>query len=172
MEATEVLTQILDHNKEMVEKAIDGLTDKELSRRPTDHCNSIGWLLWHMARAEDGLVSGAQKSPELWTEQGWHEKFGMEPEDSGFQHKSEQLAAFKAPPLDDLKAYWAATEQKARECLKSLRPEDLDRQVPSFIGEGTIPLVTFLNYLVHEVVVHGGQIAYLRGMYKGMGWYY
>ena len=172
MQATEVLIQILDMNRDMVNRALDGLTDEELAKRPTDQCNSIGWLVWHLARAEDALVSAGQKSPELWVEQGWHQKFGMDPEGSGYKHTAEDLAAFKVPSADLLKGYWAATEEKTRDYLRSLSPEDLDRQVPSLAGDGTMPLASLFNYAVNEALVHGGQIAYLRGMHHGMGWHY
>ncbi len=172
MEATEVIAQILDMNRDMVGKALDGLTDEELASRPDDQCNSIGWLVWHLARAEDGLISGAQKSQELWVEHGWNQKFGLRPEDCGFGDTLEQVAGFKMPPLGDLKAYWAAVEDKTRDFLKSLKPEDLDQTLPSITGEGTMSLGMYLDFVVHEALVHGGQIAYLRGMHRGMGWYY
>ncbi|MFQ5934743.1 MAG: DinB family protein [Dehalococcoidia bacterium] len=172
MEATEVLSQLLNQNREMIEKALDGLTEEELYKQPSDQCNSIAWLTWHIARAQDGLISGIQQSPELWTEQGWNEKFGMSEDESGYQHGPEQMASFRAPSIDDLKAYWDASNEKASNYITSLKPEDLDRQVPSMMGEGTTPLATYLGITVNEALVHGGQIAYLRGLHRGMGWYF
>ncbi len=33
------------------------------------------------------------------------------------------------------------------------------------------PVSDLLGILVYDNVVHGGQIAYLRGYYQGMGWF-
>ena len=41
----------------MVRKALDGLSDEEVATRPNAECNSMAWLLWHLSRAEDGIVS-------------------------------------------------------------------------------------------------------------------
>ena len=56
--------------------------------------------------------------------------------------------------------------------MASLRPEDLDKQVPSMMGDGTVPLANIVQVIVNEAMVHGGQIAYLRGLHKGLGWFY
>ncbi len=174
MEATEMLTRLLDGNRDMVEKALEGLTDEELANRPNDQCNSIGWLIWHMARAEDGLVSAAEGKPQLWVEQGWHQKFGMasDPENSGYGHSAKDLDSFNVPSVDVLKGYWAAAENRAREYIGSLSPADLDKKVPALEGEGTTPLASYLEIIVNEAIVHGGQVAYLRGLHRGLGWYF
>ena len=39
-------------------------------------------------------------------------------------------------------------------------------------GEGITELATYANDTLNEALVHGGQIAYLRGMLKGMGWHF
>ena len=58
MEANELVTNLLKGNRSMVRKALDGLSDEEVATRPNTECNSMAWLLWHLARAEDGIVSG------------------------------------------------------------------------------------------------------------------
>ena len=66
MEANELVTNLLKGNRSMVRKALDGLSDEEVATRPNTECNSMAWLLWHLARAEDGIVSGLDGSGELW----------------------------------------------------------------------------------------------------------
>ena len=173
MEATAVLMNLMKGNRGMVEKALEGLSSEELAKRPSDDCNSIGWLVWHMARAEDGLVSAVDGSPQLWTK-GWAEKCGMKSigDASGFGHGAEELAAFQVPSDDALKGYWSAAERKTNDYFKSLSPQDLDKQVPSLASEGTTPLASYLQLIVNEVLVHGGQVAYLRGLHRGLGWYF
>ena len=88
MEANELLTNLLKGNRSMVRKALDGLSDEEVSKRPNAECNSMAWLLWHLSRAEDGIVSSLDGSVELWKD-GWAEKCGISAETKGmgFGHK-------------------------------------------------------------------------------------
>jgi len=173
VDAPQVLINLLDGNRDMVQKALDGLTPQELAKRPTDQCNSVGWLVWHIARAEDALVSAANKSPQLWVKDGWAQKFGMpaDAENSGFGHGAKDLASFKAPSAEVLKGYWAAAENKARDYIRSLKPQDLDKQLPSLMGQGTMSLAAYVQIIVNEAIAHGGQVAYLRGLHRGIGWY-
>ena len=62
MEASELVTNLLKGNRSMVRKALDGLSDEEVATRPNSECNSMAWLLWHLCRAEDGIVSGLDGS--------------------------------------------------------------------------------------------------------------
>ena len=173
MEASELVTNLLKGNRSMVRKALDGLSYEEVSKRPNAECNSMAWLLWHLARAEDGIVSGLDGSVELWAD-GWAEKCGIpaETEGMGFGHKAEDLESFGVGSVDALKEYFGQTEKKVADYLASLSPEDLDKQVPSMMGDGTVPLANIVQVLVNEAMVHGGQIAYLRGLHKGLGWFY
>lgn len=174
MEVKDLIAQTLDSNWDMVQKAVEGLTSEELSKRPTDQCNSIGWLMWHTARAEDILINGSmQQKPQVWIQEGWYKKFNMEPdpEDEGYQHTPDQLAAFKVPDLEILKGYWTAVRNNTKAYLNSLRPADLERRIPAMTGDGTSSVGDYLAFVLDEVLVHGGQIAYLRGMHRGMGWW-
>ena len=121
-------------------KAFDGLSDEEVSRRPGADCNSMAWLLWHLCRVEDGFISSLDGSKELW-EEGWSEKCGIseETEGMGYGHKAGDLETFRVGSVDALKEYFGETEKKVAGYLASLSPEDLDRQAPAMMGEGTVP---------------------------------
>ena len=56
MTAAEGLLTALERNWEMVDGALTGLDDATLARCPTEQCNSIAWLLWHMTRVLDTFV--------------------------------------------------------------------------------------------------------------------
>jgi len=67
MAAVEGILSALERNWEMVDGTLAGLDDAILARRPTDQCNSIAWLLWHMTRVlstwTEILVCFKQGSP-------------------------------------------------------------------------------------------------------------
>src|SRR4029079_19104633 len=41
------------------ERAFAGLTDEQMRVRPREDLNSLAWLMWHIARAEDIIVNQA-----------------------------------------------------------------------------------------------------------------
>jgi len=51
-----------------------------------------------------------------------------------------------------------------------LSASDLERQL-EIPPRPPMSIATFLGIVVFDNCVHGGQIAYLRGYYKGMGWF-
>ena len=179
MEFHEFITQLLDLNWNVAQRALDGLTPEELARRPTEESSSIGWLMWHTARDEDYLISVAQHQPQIWVRDGWHRKFGMEPgsvesedfRDIGSGQTAQEVAAFEVPDVNTLIGYYSAVREATKKYLKSITTDDLDKEMPDPWGEGTAPLATSLFCIVDEALAHGGHVAYLRGMYRGMGWY-
>ena len=78
MDATAVVSTALtiDLNN-FIKGALNGLSDADLAKRPSDQCNSIGWTLWHATRVEDGIIGNISGKPQVWIDGGWHQKFGM-----------------------------------------------------------------------------------------------
>lgn len=170
MEATQVYTNALDDSWGVILKATDGLTQDELAKRPTDQANSIAWMLWHMTRVEDAIVSGRLTGqPQAWVAQKWHQRFGM-PDDTqatGGRQTAEDVAAFQAPSRDAMLGYASAVRDTTRSYLQKVTSEDLDEQVEWFRG-GTAPKSRFLDLVLKEHQQHAGQIAYVRGLIRGM----
>ena len=72
------ISNALERNWGMVDRAIEGLSDETLARRISDSDNSIGWLLFHMSRVVDVFMNARfQGKPQIWIEDGWCEKFGL-----------------------------------------------------------------------------------------------
>ena len=76
-------------------------------------------------------------------------------------------------PKDVQVGYFEAAKAITREYVPSLSNEDLERRVvfPPQALRQEHTLGTALGQLVLESVAHGGQIAYLRGYWRGTGWY-
>ncbi len=166
-----ILKYALTVNSAIVQQALDGLTDADLGARPNDQSNSMGWLLWHQARVEDALISGLTGKPQAWVEGKWHERFGMgaEPSNTGTGHKLEQVAAVKTT-LKDLKGYSEAVRPKTLAYLSSLNPADLEAEVDTILGDKR-RLGDYLGGFFLDTLHHGGQVCYLRGYFKGYGWF-
>jgi uncharacterized damage-inducible protein DinB len=172
MDLQTVIANALTLNTEnFVKPALNGLSDADLTKCPNDQCNPIGWLLWHQTRVEDGILSNISGRPQAWIEGGWHEKFGLpaEPGDLGIGHSMQQVSAFKST-IDVLQGYAAAVREKTLAVLKTLKPADLERELPA-PGGGTRKVGDFLGILMIDHLHHSGQIAYLRGYLSGKGWF-
>jgi len=172
MAATDVISIALERNWSMVDNAMQGLSDDTLNQQPNDQSNSVAWLLWHMNRVVDNMIhTRLQSQRQLWVLDGWYQKFGMgnEESDFGMGWTAEQVAAWKAPSRDVLLDYYEAMKASARGYLASISDAELDETV--VIGNESRAVSDLLGVLVYDNVVHGGQIAYLRGFYGGMGWH-
>ena len=173
MSATETAMSALERNWGMVDRALEGMDDATLQARPNDQSNSMGWLLWHKTRIVDRFVhTWCQEAPQVWIKDGWNETFGLDDDinNTGGGWTKEQVEAWKLPAKESLVDYFEGVKAATREYIGSLSTSDLEREL-------TIPprpaasIATLLGVVVFDNCVHGGQIAYLRGYYEGMGWF-
>ena len=172
MEWQELITDGYGRVLEVLEKALDGLTQDDLNQQPHPDCNSMGWLTWHLTRGQDSQIANLMGEKQLWVSDGWHAKFNRapEPDDTGFGHSSEDVAAFKAPDAETLLGYHRAVLKRTKRYIASLSAADLDRELnePWFQPLPTVGVR--LVSIMSENIQHAGQVAYLRGLLKGKGW--
>ena len=129
MPAVEGVLTALERNWDMVDATLAGLDDTALARRPTEQCNSIAWLLWHMTRVLDTFIhTRLQAQPQVWIRDDWYTKFGMDadPDNRGVGWTAEQVARWVAPAKDVQVGYYEASKQRARAYLAALRDTDLE----------------------------------------------
>ena len=146
---------------------VEGLDATALTWRPDPRANTIAWLVWHLARVQDGHVAEIAGRPEVWTDQAWAHHFGLPAgyKDSGYGHSAEQVAQIRPGDADVLRRYAEAVTAMVREHLDAASPEDFDR----IIDRSYDPPVTVgvrLFSVVGDALQHLGQAAYLRGMYE------
>ncbi|PKB67502.1 MAG: hypothetical protein BZY81_04375 [SAR202 cluster bacterium Io17-Chloro-G4] len=173
MSATETALSALERNWGMVDRAIEDLDDAVLGTQLNSQSNSMGWLLWHMNRIVDRFVhTWCQDAPQLWVKDGWSDKFGLDDDinNTGQGWTEKQVAAWQLPPKNVLVGYYDAVKAAAREHIQSLSASDLEREL-TLPPRPTASIGSFLGVMIYDNCVHGGQIAYLRGYYKGMGWF-
>jgi len=174
MIAAEGLLATLEWNWRMVDTALEGLDDAALVRRPAVDCNSIAWMLWHMSRVLDTFVhTRLQSQPQCWIRDGWYTRFGMpaDPEDRGVGWSAEHVTQWAPPARAVQLGYYSAIKQAASTYLRGLSVADLQtlRAIPPVAEPRTVAAA--LGQVTWDNVAHGGQIAYLRGLFQGRGWY-
>ncbi len=174
MAAAEAIIAALERNWDMVDTALEGLDDDTLARQPSDQCNSIAWILWHLNRVIDTFIhTRLTGTAQSWIQEGWHQKFGManDPEDRGVGWTAEQVAAWSPPTREAQLGYYGAIKAGARAYLASLTGSDLEKEmvIPPMAEPRTV--ASAVGQMTWDTIAHGGQIAYLRGLYRGMGWH-
>ena len=166
MEPHEVLGDALSRGRGVLRRALAGMPDEALAYRPAGHMNPIGWLAWHITRVEDMHVADLMEEGQLWTEGGWHERFGM-PADArnfGTRQTLDEVNQVRAPSAVLLLGYHDAVAERTHSYLGMLGPGDLDRVLDEPQWDPLPTVGVRLNSLVHHIAHHGGQIDYLRGL--------
>ena len=171
MQLKDFVTGCLEQHYNAMLRSVDGLSDDEMRWMPSPECSSVGFLVWHYGRTLDRWVHARlQGVPQLW-EQGWAERLGQPsigPDDTGYGYGPEQLSAFQLPDTPSLMAYVEATLEAAREYLSARSEADFDEMAVINPRGGTMTLANMCQQLLWEFNQHGGQIAYLRGMQRGL----
>ena len=122
MDAKEVILGSLEQSQGYLNGALDGLTQEEFAWSSKAECNSIAFILWHIARVEDFFINRViQREKELHEVEGWQEKLGTPVKAYGLT--VEELQAWPVPKLEDLRGYAKAVREKTLTFLKAIPPE-------------------------------------------------
>ncbi|MEO7236101.1 MAG: DUF664 domain-containing protein [Lapillicoccus sp.] len=167
--ALAVLVEAFGRTPDLVARALDGLSEDDLTRRVAPDANTVAWLVWHTARMQDAQVAAAgsalgRAGEQVWTAQGYADRFGLGVGDRevGYGMSSDQVAAVHAP-ADLLVDYHRAVNEHTLQLLDSLDEADLD----TVVDPGWDPPVTLVARLVsieQDAVQHLGQAAFVRGI--------
>ncbi len=171
---TEAITIALERNWLMIDTTVEGMDEATMARRPDEQCNSISWLMWHFSRVLDTAIhTRIREVPQLWIGDGWCDKYGMSanPEDRGVGWTADQVAAWTPPARDVQMGYYQAVRVAVGEFLASATSAQLEekRVFPPVAEPRSV--AALLGQVTWDAIAHGGQIAYLRGLYQGMGWH-
>ena len=172
MEWQELIIDGFGRVLEVLEPALKGVTRADLDKLPKPDCNSMGWIVWHLTRGQDAQVADLLGEEQVWTKDKWYEKFKLpaDPENTGFGHTPDQVAAFRSPGPKVLLDYYKATMEQTKRYLNGLKKTELDRQLnePWFKPPPTVG-VRIISILA-DCLEHSGEVAYLRGLLTGKGW--
>jgi hypothetical protein len=120
----EAIQSGLEEYLQALQRAIAGLTPPEVRWQPAPHTNHIAWLVWHMARVEDGWVSRLRRRLPVWQADGWADRFHMDPVSSGGGQTMEEVRAMPEISLTDLMAYFDAVRAVTRRYLEQATDTD------------------------------------------------
>ena len=115
----------------MTERLFADLGEGQLRARPEGQ-NSIVWIVWHMARAEDiGVNRFAEDGREVFDEGGWAKRMDAKRRDLGTGMTSEEVSDLSATlDVGALRQYWAAVGQCTLEAIRGGAAHHWDELVP------------------------------------------
>lgn len=167
MDVSQVFVDALSRVRDEIPNMLGGLGEDALTWRPGPDANTIGWLVWHLARVQDDHITDVAGAPQAWTENGWYERFGLPfpPEAHGYGHAPEQVGQVRGVSADLLTAYYADVAERSLAYVATISAGDLDRVVDTRWNP-PVTLGVRLVSVVGEVHAHTGQAAYVRGLWE------
>jgi hypothetical protein len=165
--SADLLVDAFARIREVVHRAVDGLTAEQLAFRVAPEANSIGWLVWHLTRIQDDHLADAFQAEQVWTSQGWVERFGLpfQPWATGYGHRAEEVAAVQVDSGDLLVGYHDAVHQQTARLVAGLQDADLDRIVDRS-WDPPVSLGVRLVSVIADDLQHAGQAAFVRGVLR------
>ena len=164
MDASAALWENFGRLPAIVHGAVDGLSEEQLAWRPDPDANSIAWLAWHLARAQDSQIAHVAEADQVWTAGSWAQRFGLpfEAAATGYGHDGDDVAAVRAS-ADLLTGYLDAVQERTRAYVEGLSDTDLD-QVVDATWDPPVTLGVRLASILGDDLQHAGQASYLRGL--------
>jgi hypothetical protein len=161
----DLLVEAFGRIQHLVQNVVGGLTPGQLAFRLNGEGNSIGWLIWHLTRIQDDHVADAAGTEQVWTSDGWAERFALplSSSDTGYGHSSGDVSAVRVESPELLTGYHDAVHKKTIGYVERLSETDLSR----IIDESWDPPVSLgarLVSVVSDDLQHAGQAAYVRGI--------
>ena len=92
-------------------------------------------------------------------------------EDRGVGWTADQVAEWTPPSKEAQIGYYGAVKAAAVAYIESLTEADLEKTmvIPPVAEPRSVAML--LGQFTWDNIAHGGQIAYLRGLFIGMGWH-
>jgi hypothetical protein len=170
MTSSDLLADAFGRIRGTVHEVVGGLSPAQLAFRPDPEANSIGWLIWHLTRVQDDHLAGAAQTSQLWTAEGWAERFGLPFDETatGYGQHSDEVAAVQVASGDLLTGYYDAVYTETIRYVQRVSDADLGR----IVDERWDPPVTLgvrLISVIGDGLQHAGQAAYVRGLAERRG---
>jgi uncharacterized damage-inducible protein DinB len=171
MNALDLYLETIGRSDQVLRRALEGLSIEDLQQQAAgEGSNPIGWLTWHLSRVRDGIISNLTGEQSIWDLEGWASRFGIEGEAPRLT--PDNVHTFDPRDPETLLGYFEAVSAKTVELAKTLTEHDLERVLPSTqAGRPPQTVGSRLGIILNDNIQHIGQIAYLRGMIRGQGWF-
>ena len=165
MDVAALLLELYGRIAPLADAAVRGLDTEQLTRAPEPGANTIGWLVWHLARVQDHHVAELLDVDQIWVTGDYATRCGLDADASntGYGHSAADVAAVRPDGPEVLLEYLDAVDARTQEMLRGLAPVDLDRIVDRR-WDPPVTLGVRLVSIADDSLQHVGQAAYVRGL--------
>ena len=112
------------------ERTFAGLTDEQMRVRPREDLNSLAWLMWHIARAEDIIVNPVLAGRPQVFDGAWMKRLGITRRDLGTGMTGAEVTELtRQIDLGALREYRDAVGLRTRDVVGGFKPHDWEGQV-------------------------------------------
>lgn len=171
----DVLLQLLAENDYYIHDILDNVPTDCLYWQADDNANSIGVLIWHVARACDVFmmqhINNEDAENELWFSKGWAEKADYDPRGIGVlgwgmmtEYTQEDIAAIPQMSTDILKGYYSDVSETIRAYLQNVTVETLEAQADGYEGKQTNWF--WVRHPLFDMSRHVGEMMLIRGLWQ------
>ena len=130
-----------------VNKAWEGITEKEANWKPIEESNNIKWIMNHLSRISNLALPRLIKGDQKWIPEGWPENY-----------RELDLS------IEKLTEDFNKGKERTLKMLNELKDTDLVKDIP--LWGGVRKRQEGLFAYIGELVNHKGQISMLRGNIK------
>jgi len=107
------------------ERTFGGLTEDQMRVRPREDLNSIAWLMWHIARAEDVILNPVLNDRSQVLDDAWLKRLNITRRDFGTGMKSDEVTALtRQIDVGALREYRDAVGKRTRELVSAYKDAD------------------------------------------------
>jgi uncharacterized damage-inducible protein DinB len=165
MDTASLLLEFYGRVPPLAAAAVENLDQEELCRAPGQGANTIGWLVWHLARVQDHHVAELLGTEQVWVSGDWARRCRLEPDPSntGYGHSAEEVGTVRPENADVLLGYLREVSDRTAAMLEASTPADLDRVVDRR-WDPPVTLGVRLVSIADDCLQHAGQAAYVRGL--------
>src|SRR3989441_1434374 len=109
----------------IAERTFGGLTDEQMRMRPREDLNSVAWLMWHIARAEDVFANLLISGRDQVLDGGWSGRLKITRPDFGIGMTKLEVGDLSAKiDIAALRDYRDMVGRRTREIVGAFGPGD------------------------------------------------
>jgi hypothetical protein len=128
----------------MAERTFGGLTDDQMRVRPREDLNSLAWIMWHIARAEDIMANLVLNGRAQVLDDGWLPRLQIARRDFGIGMTKPEVTELSAKvDVAALRDYRDAVGRRTREIVGAYGPKDWEGEIDAAAVERAAALGCF-----------------------------
>lgn len=109
----------------LAERTFGGLSDEQMRVRPREDLNSLAWLMWHIARAEDVFANVILGGRDQVMDEGWLARLKTSRRDFGIGMTKAEVAELTGHvDVAALREYRDAVGRQTQEVVRGFGPSD------------------------------------------------